>query len=212
MNRILEGDVGTGKTIVAVISAYLAYLNGYKTLYMAPTEILAKQHFDTFQQFLNGKGPKVELKTSSKRKLDEDWNILIGTHALLFAENNYEKIGLVVIDEQHRFGVEQRGKIIELGKGKKTPHLLIMTATPIPRTLALTLYGDLAISVLKEHPVKQRDVKTRVVTEKQREEAYKWIRDKKEPTFIVCPLIEESEHESMENVKAAEAEYENLKK
>jgi len=211
MNRLLEGDVGTGKTVLAIISAYLAHLNGYKTLYMAPTEILAQQHFDTFQKILAGTRIKLEIETGSKKKKSESWDILIGTHALLFAKEKYNDIGLVVIDEQHRFGVEQRGKIINLVKGKTKPHLLTMTATPIPRTLALTLYGDLSISVLKDFPFDQRKITTKVVPEKAREKAYDWIKNKNEPTFIVCPLIEESESLSLANVKAAEAEYESLR-
>lgn len=211
MNRLLEGDVGTGKTVLAIISAHLARLNGYKTLYMAPTEILANQHLVTFQNILKGTGLKIELETGSKKKKSDDWNILIGTHALLFAKEKYNDVGLVVIDEQHRFGVEQRGKIIELVKGKTMPHTLTMTATPIPRTLALTLYGDLSISVLKEFPFEHRKITTKVVPEKMREKAYQWIKERGEPTFIVCPLIEESENLSLENVKAAQAEYESLK-
>jgi ATP-dependent DNA helicase RecG len=211
MNRLLEGDVGTGKTIVAIISAYIAYLNGMKVLYMAPTEILAKQHKETFEKILQNNGVKTILETGSKKEnKTDDWDILIGTHTLLFTEK-YKNIGLVIIDEQHRFGVEQRGKILDLAKEKSTPHLLTMTATPIPRTLALTLYGDLSISILKDFPFKERVVTTKVIPEKNRESAYKWIKDKNEPTFIVCPLINVSESLSMENVKAAEEEYEILK-
>ena len=139
MNRLLEGDVGTGKTVLAIISSYICYLNGFKTLYMAPTEILANQHLKTFKKFLKNTDARIELRTGSVKE-NGDWNILIGTHALLFNKEKYRDIGLVVIDEQHRFGVEQRGKIIDLIEDKKVPHLLTMTATPIPRTLALTLY------------------------------------------------------------------------
>ena len=149
-------------------------------------------------------GVKTILETGSKKEnKTDDWDILIGTHTLLFTEK-YKNIGLVIIDEQHRFGVEQRGKILDLAKEKSTPHLLTMTATPIPRTLALTLYGDLSISILKDFPFKERVVTTKVIPEKNRESAYKWIKDKNEPTFIVCPLINVSESLSMENVKAAE--------
>lgn len=213
MNRLLEGDVGTGKTVVALIASYLAFLNGKKVLYMAPTEILAKQHKETFEKILKGTSIKVGLETGSTKTsgAGEEWDILIGTHALLFKENRYKNIGLVIIDEQHRFGVEQRGKIVDLGKDKKTPHLLTMTATPIPRTLALTLYGDLSISVLKDFPFEQRKVGTKVVANKDRQKAYEWIKEKNEPTFIVCPLIEVSESLSLENVKAAEEEYKILK-
>jgi ATP-dependent DNA helicase RecG len=213
MNRLLEGDVGTGKTIVAIIASYLAVLNGKRVLYMAPTEILAKQHKETFEKMLKKTYLKIDLETGSKKESvkDKEWDILIGTHALLFTENKYENIGLVVIDEQHRFGVEQRGKIVDLAKGDKTPHTLTMTATPIPRTLALTLYGDLSISLLKDFPFEKRNISTKVIPEKNRETAYKWIKEKNEPTFIVCPLIETSESSSLENVKAAEEEFEILK-
>ena len=213
MNRLLQGDVGTGKTVLAIISSYLTYLNGMRVLYMAPTEILAKQHKETFGKLLKGTYINVELEIGSKKQTvkEENWDILIGTHALLFTEKSYKNIGLVIIDEQHRFGVEQRGKLLELSKEKTFPHLLTMTATPIPRTLALTLYGDLSISILKDFPFEQRKVITKIIPERNREEAYKWINKKNEPTFIVCPLIDASESLSLENVKAAQEEYEILK-
>jgi len=213
MNRLLQGDVGTGKTVLAIISSYLTYLNGMRVLYMAPTEILAKQHKETFEKLLKGTYINVELEIGSKKQTvkEENWDILIGTHALLFTEKSYKNIGLVIIDEQHRFGVEQRGKLLELSKEKTFPHLLTMTATPIPRTLALTLYGDLSISILKDFPFEQRKVITKIIPERNREEAYKWINKKNEPTFIVCPLIDVSESLSLENVKAAQEEYEILK-
>jgi len=213
MNRLLQGDVGTGKTVLAIISSYLAYLNRMRVLYMAPTEILANQHKETFEKLLKNTHIKVELETGAQKQKvkDKDWDILIGTHALLFTEEQYKNIGLVIIDEQHRFGVEQRGKILELSKEKTSPHLLTMTATPIPRTLALTLYGDLSISVLKDFPFEQRKVTTKIIPEKNRKEAYEWINKKNEPTFIVCPLIDASESLSLENVKAAQEEYEALR-
>jgi ATP-dependent DNA helicase RecG len=211
MNRLLEGDVGTGKTVASIVATYLTHLNGYKTLYMAPTEILAHQHLKTFKDLLEPAGLKISLSTGSQKPKEKDWDVLVGTHSLLFSKEKYEKVGFVVIDEQHRFGVEQRGKILELSKSRKVPHLLTMTATPIPRTLALTLYGDLSISVLKTHPNVNRKITTKVIPEKQREAAYKWILSKNEPAFIVCPLIEESEHESLENVKSAEEEFKKLK-
>jgi len=214
MNRLLEGDVGTGKTVLAIISAYMAYLNGLKVLYMAPTEILANQHFETFQKILKGTCANIQIKTGTKKDKikDNKWDILIGTHALLFTEEEYKDVGLIIIDEQHRFGVEQRGKIVNMSKGKYTPHLLTMTATPIPRTLALTLYGDLSMSVLKDFPFKQRNISTKIIPEKNREKTYQWIKDRNEPTFIVCPLIDISESLSLENVKAAQEEYETLSK
>jgi len=213
MNRLLQGDVGTGKTVLAIISSYLTYLNGMRVLYMAPTEILAKQHKETFEKLLKDTYMNIELEIGSKKQTvkEENWDILIGTHALLFTEKGYKNIGLVIIDEQHRFGVEQRGKLLDLSKEKTFPHLLTMTATPIPRTLALTLYGDLSISILKDFPFEQRKVTTKVIPERNREEAYKWIDKKNEPTFIVCPLIDASESLSLENVKAAQEEYEILK-
>ena len=212
MNRLLEGDVGTGKTLVALIAAYNTHLNGFKTLYMAPTEILAAQHFETFTRLLSPLGVKIALITGSTKPNGDDYDILIGTHALIYSKEKFKNVELVVIDEQHRFGVEQRGKILEMANEGTVPHLLAMTATPIPRTLALTIYGDLSISVLDTHPNKERKISTKVIPENTRDKAYRWIRQKNEPTFIVCPLIEESETLSFENVKAAEAEYASLKK
>lgn len=212
MNRLLEGDVGTGKTVVAVIAAYQALINKQKVVYMAPTEILAKQHFNTFYKLLDGFGVNIVLKTSGSRvSLKEDFDIAIGTHALLFDAPEIENLGLVIIDEQQRFGVKQRTQLTQMRSGPETPHLLSMTATPIPRTLALTIYGDLAISVLKETPNKDKKITTWLVGEKKRDEAFEWIKKKKEQTFIVCPLIDESESSSLENVKSAKLEYEKLK-
>ena len=206
MNRLLEGDVGTGKTIVALVAAYFAHLNGYKTLYMAPTEILADQHFETFSKLLSQSGLKIGKLTGSQKN-EGEWDVLIGTHALLYAPENYKDVALVVIDEQHRFGVEQRGKILEMAQN---PHLLTMTATPIPRTLALTLYGDMSVSILKTHPNKLRKITTKVVTVNSRDKMYEWIRQKNEPTFVVCPFIEGSENEMLLEVKAAQEEFKTL--
>ena len=212
MNRLLEGDVGTGKTMVALIAAYNTQLNGHKTLYMAPTEILASQHYETFSRLLSPLGVKIALITGSTKPENDDYDILVGTHALIYSKEKFKGVELVVVDEQHRFGVEQRGKILEMANDGTVPHLLAMTATPIPRTLALTIYGDLSISVLDTHPNKERKVSTKVIPENARDKAYQWIRQKNEPTFIVCPLIEESDALMLENVKAAEAEYASLKK
>ncbi len=212
MNRLLEGDVGTGKTVVAAAAAYFTHLNGYKTLYLAPTEILAHQHLETFNKFLSPYRVKIGLKTSSNKLTvsNSDFDILIGTHALLFGEDKFKKIGLVVIDEQHRFGVEQRAKLLSNNKDVK-PHLLSITATPIPRTLALTLYGDLNISILKTRPNTEKKITTKIVSENAREKAYMWINERNEPTFVVCPLIEISESTGLENVKSAEYEFKKLK-
>lgn len=212
MNRLLEGDVGTGKTVVAVVSSYFSKLNNYKTLYMAPTEILAKQHYDTFKEFLKDTDMKVSLKTGSSKEFDKDADIIIGTHALIYLEEKIKRVGLIVIDEQQRFGVEQRSKLMELGNHGRIPHLLTMTATPIPRTLALTVYGDLDISSIKSAEDRYKNIKTWVVIEKKRKEGFEWVAKQEVPVFVVCPLIEESEHEMLANVKAAEVEYEKLKK
>ncbi|MBI2033233.1 MAG: ATP-dependent DNA helicase RecG, partial [Candidatus Levybacteria bacterium] len=223
MNRLLQGDVGSGKTVVAMIGMYAAFLNGFKSILMAPTEILAQQHYQTISQLLYPFGIKVDLITSSikttkikdlklkNRKDIPNTNIVVGTHAVLNEKLKLENVGLVVIDEQQRFGVEQRASI--RGKGEH-PHLLTMTATPIPRTVALTLYGNLDLSYLSQMPKGRQIIKTWVVPEKKRKSGYEWI--KKEirthgsQVFIICPLIDESEN--MATVKAANKEYERLKK
>jgi ATP-dependent DNA helicase RecG len=162
MNRLLQGDVGSGKTIVAAFAIYLAYLNGYQSVLMAPTEILAQQHFATIERLLSPFGMNVRLVTGTK-KFDaqkEPFDILVGTHAVLSKNVQFDKLGLVVIDEQQRFGVAQRSIIREKGKN---PHLLTMTATPIPRTVALTMYGDLELSYLDEMPGGRKRIKTWLV-------------------------------------------------
>ncbi len=212
MNRLLEGDVGSGKTIVAAIAAYLAYLNGFQVAFMAPTEILANQHFQTIQTILEPFGIKIKLYTGSRKKAtDEPFDIAIGTHALLHNRAKFTKLGLVVIDEQQRFGVEQRATLKEKGTN---PHLLTMTATPIPRTIFLTIYADLALSQLDELPKGRKLIKTWLVPEEKRESGYKWIEEKvkneKSKVFIVCPFIEPSE--TLTTVKAVKEEFERLKK
>lgn len=213
MNRLLEGDVGSGKTVVAATAIYLAYLNGTQSALMAPTEILANQHFQTINQILTPLGVKISLLTGGGRKKEEDFDLIIGTHALIHQRASFKKLGLVVIDEQHRFGVEQRGKLIKKGKA---PHLLTMTATPIPRTIALTLYGDLDLSVIDEMPPGRQTIKTWVVPPQKRQAAYQWIEKQVKNTphqaFIICPLIEESTHETMQSVRAATGEYQRLRK
>lgn len=211
MNLLLEGDVGSGKTVVAVCAAYLAHLNKYKTLYLAPTEILAEQHFETFKKFLGKNDLNIKLLTGSKKEGLDTYDIIIGTHAILHHKDPFEDVGLVIIDEQHRFGVQQRARLIEMSaKGDQKPHMLTMTATPIPRTLALTLYGDLTIAKIDAVPNKEKKITTKVVSDKERQKVYEWIRNKEEPTFIVCPLIEESESETLENVKSAQKEFKEL--
>ncbi|RJR25446.1 ATP-dependent DNA helicase RecG [Candidatus Microgenomates bacterium] len=213
MNRLLQGDVGSGKTVVAAVAVLAAYLNGYSSLIMAPTEILANQHFKTLSQYLKPLGIEVRLVTGSRKMkaAGENPEVVVGTHSLLFQDFDPKKIGLVVIDEQHRFGVEQRSVLA--GKGV-SPHFLTMTATPIPRTIALTLFGDLDLSVIDELPLGRIKVKTWVVPKQKRQDAYSWIKkrvkDTKEQAFIICPLIEESE--SLASVKAVNKEYEILSK
>lgn len=214
MNRLLEGDVGSGKTVVAAIAMYAIYLNGYKSVLMAPTEILAQQHYQTISTLLTSFGIKVQLLTgSTKKKINsiDVPDIWIGTHAVLWQKELGTNIGLVIIDEQHRFGVEQRQKLKEKGIN---PHLLSMTATPIPRTIALTLYGELDLSVIDEMPKGRSLVKTWLVPVEKRMNAYNWIEKQIKDTggqvFIICPLIEESE--SLLTTKAAKKEYEYIKK
>ena len=210
MNRLLSGDVGSGKTVVAALASFNAVLNGYQAVLMAPTEILAKQHYDSIVKLLKNTDLKVGLFTRSqkmihdknindnqisKQKLiekiqDGSVNIIIGTHALLSENIEFSKLGLVVVDEQHRFGVEQRKIIKEKGSGA---HFLSMTATPIPRSLALVIYGDLEISIISELPPGRKKIITRVVEPMNRQKAYDFIRSQiKEgrQAFVICPLIE----------------------
>lgn len=221
MNRLLEGDVGSGKTVVAGVSMYLAYLNGFQSVLMAPTEILAEQHFRTISNLFEPFGLKIDIRTSSHKgkggnipnasPLTLNADILIGTHAVISDKLKFNNLGFIVIDEQQRFGVEQRS--ILRGKGKN-PHVLTMTATPIPRTIALTMYGDLDLSVLSEMPHGRKKIKTWLVPQEKREPAYKWIEKQiiinKNQAFIICPFIDESE--TMVTVKAATKEFEHLQK
>lgn len=202
MNRLIQGDVGSGKTAVAAACAYFAAKSGFQTALMAPTEILASQHYETLSGFLKPMGVKVCLLTGSVSKKDKteikealasgEYQVAVGTHALIQDSTVFERLGLVITDEQHRFGVEQRAKLS--GKGKNA-HKLVMSATPIPRTLALMVYGDLDISVLDELPAGRRPVKTYAVTGKLRERAFGFVRDRLDEgrqAYIVCPAIEDS--------------------
>lgn len=211
MNRLLEGDVGSGKTVVSAIAMFVGFLNGFQSVLMAPTEILAQQHYSTISKLLSPFDIKVALQTGSiKKKKGDNFDVLVGTHAVFQKNIDFKKLALVVIDEQQKFGVEQRALIRNKGKN---PHLLTMTATPIPRTIALTLYGDLDLSVLDEMPHGRKQIKTWLVPPEKRENAYLWIEKQiktiKGQVFIVCPFIEESE--TMQTVKAASKEFENLK-
>lgn len=211
MNRLLQGDVGSGKTIVALMTMLMGLDNGFQACMMAPTEILAQQHYDTITKMLKGLDINVELLTGSvkgkrRRLLLEGLelgfiHILIGTHALIEDTVKYKELGMVVIDEQHRFGVEQRSKLWR--KNDMPPHVLVMTATPIPRTLAMTLYGDLDVSVIDELPPGRKAIKTVHRYEKDRLRVLGFIKeevDKGRQAYIVYPLIEESEHFNYSNL------------
>ena len=215
MNRLLEGDVGSGKTIVAAFATFVATKSGRQTVIMAPTEILAKQHFATFSRIFKEEKVKISLITSSAKKIEKGSKIIIGTHALLHKNDLFEKTALVVIDEQHKFGVLQRGGLIKLIKRGKCPHILTMTATPIPRTISLAAYGHLDLSIINTMPEGRKKIITWIVPEEKRKRAYKWVKEKiekdNEQVFVICPLIEESEANSMKQVKSALSEYEKLK-
>jgi len=204
MNRLLQGDVGSGKTLVALMCMLIAIDNGYQACIMAPTEILATQHFQTISRLLNGLDIKVQLLTGSSKKtsrkaiaeslLDSSLKILIGTHALLEENVRFDNLGLVIIDEQHRFGVEQRARLWQ--KNNNPPHILVMTATPIPRTLAMTLYGDLDVSVIDELPPGRRPIKTMHFNYSELNKVFGFMRSQiaeKRQIYIVYPLIKESE-------------------
>lgn len=223
MNRLLQGDVGSGKTVVVAVAALATHLQGLKTLYMAPTEILANQHFDTFRKLLGPLNIKINLVTAaSKKKIGKGGelssaDITIGTHALLYNLEKSKEAGLVIIDEQHKFGVQQRTQLLELSKDvTKLPHLLTMTATPIPRTLALTVLGDLDITFINQMPKDRIPITTWVVPKEKRSPAYQWIKKQliadNSQAYIVCPFIEESIVETLKSVKAAKKEFESLVK
>lgn len=216
MNRLLEGDVGSGKTVVAAVATLVSFINGYQAVFMAPTQILAQQHFDTLKQVFSSYNVRLSLITSSGTKggLGKT-DVFVGTHALIHKKVKLDQVSLVVIDEQHRFGVEQRAHLITSGgKKKKAPHVLTMTATPIPRTIALTAYGDLDLSTLNELPKGRQQITTWVVPPNKRDSAYSWIQEQilkdNIQAFVICPLIEESDKETMKQVKAATKEYEKL--
>ncbi len=212
MNRLLQGDVGSGKTLVALMTMLIAVDNGFQSCLMAPTEILAVQHLETITRFLSGMKIRVELLTGSvkgkKREtilrdlLTGDVHILIGTHAVLEDTVNFSSLGLVVIDEQHRFGVAQRAKL--WAKNVCPPHVLVMTATPIPRTLAMTLYGDLDVSVIDELPPGRKPIQTLHQFDNRRPSLYAFIRQQLQSgrqAYIVYPLIQESEKMDIKNLE-----------
>ncbi len=204
MNRLLQGDVGSGKTMVALMSMLIGADNGFQSCLMAPTEVLAIQHFNSISRLITGINAEVALLTGSTKRaerariesglLDGSISILIGTHALIEENVKYRNLGLVIIDEQHRFGVAQRAKLWQ--KSECPPHVLVMTATPIPRTLAMTLYGDLDVSVIDEMPPGRKPVKTMSFTDAEREKVFGFMRRQIEDgrqIYVVYPLISESE-------------------
>jgi ATP-dependent DNA helicase RecG len=220
MNRLLDGDVGSGKTAVAAAAAAMAHAAGYQTVVMAPTEILARQHLQKFRTYLEDRFPDLRvdllvsgLAAAERRRVltataSGHNSVLVGTHALLEGEVEFARLGLAVVDEQHRFGTRQRESLRRKGR----PHFLAMTATPIPRTLALALYGEMALSLIDEMPLGRLPVTTEVVTPDRRGWAYELVRREVRSghqAFVICPLIEESE--TIE-VRAATAEFERLRK
>ncbi len=239
MNRLLEGDVGSGKTIVAVIASLVAIKNGYQVALMAPTEVLARQHFDNIAKLLWSfkidtalltgkkdlirscklKGDTLEISREKiiEKIKDGDLKFLIGTHALIQKKVKFKNLALVILDEQHRFGVKQRSELC-LKKDTGVPHLLSMTATPIPRTLALTIYGDLSLSVIMQMPKERKKIITKVVSPKQREDAYSFVREQIKTgrqVFFICPKIEEGDTKKdspWANLKSVEEESKYLQK
>lgn len=239
MNRLLQGDVGSGKTMVALIAALAATNSKFNVIYLAPTQILAKQHFQTFSKFLAKEEVDIHLLLSDKKdspiQKSELPYIIIGTHAILHHLEDFDNVGLIIIDEQHKFGVKQRSKVVDHytlsdSENRKrqampamqassyssdlVPNLLTMTATPIPRSVALTLYGDLSLSVIDELPKNRKTTKTFVINESKRESCYRWMKDEmtknKIQSIVVCPFIEESENDELKEVKAAEKEFKDI--
>ena len=219
MNRLIQGDVGSGKTIVALLAASIAIDNGFQVAFMAPTEILAEQHYNEINRVFSGTEIACELligriKTKDKERLyssisSGSTNLIVGTHALIQKDVVFNKLGLAIIDEQHRFGVDQRKLLIDKGA---SPHVLAMTATPIPRTLAFTVHGDMEISVIDELPKNRVPVITKIMDPKKMNDVYRFMKkeiDRGRQCFVVYPLIEESEKLDL---KAAESEYKKISK
>ena len=214
MNRLLQGDVGSGKTMVAVLSALIAVGNGYQACIMAPTEVLAQQHYANISKYLAPTGVQVALltgstKASSRKEIhaglqDGSIGIIVGTHALIEDTVVFRSLGLAIVDEQHRFGVEQRARLWQKSSVGVPPHVLVMTATPIPRTLAMTLYGDLDVSVIDEMPPGRKPVQTMQITEAKRPALWRLMKDQialGRQVFVVYPLIFESEKVDYENLE-----------
>jgi ATP-dependent DNA helicase RecG len=234
MNRLLNGDVGSGKTVVAAASAYATAHNHYQVAILAPTEVLARQHFATFQKLFAHTDHSVALLTGAykiaddhattraqllKRIASHDVDIIVGTHALLQKDVHFAKLALVIVDEQHRFGVQQRAHlqeqaaIVDDGDVRTIPHFLTMTATPIPRSLALAFFGDLDLSVLDEMPANRKSIITTVVGALERERTYEFVREELAQgyqAYVILPLVELSETETLAHVKAATEEADEL--
>ena len=223
MRRLIQGDVGSGKTVVALLALVKAVEGGWQGAFMAPTEILAAQHFDKFSKLLDGLGIRVGLlsaKVTRTQKLRDEvyekisaheFDIVIGTHALLQEGVKFAKLGLVVTDEQHRFGVAQRSTLEK--KSSTLPDMLVMTATPIPRTMTLTIYGDLDVSLIKHLPPGRKPIKTSVKTLRSRKKVYEFVREEildGRQAYVVCPLIERSESETLADIEPAEEVFDML--
>jgi ATP-dependent DNA helicase RecG len=215
MNRLLQGDVGAGKTIVAAAAMLYAVEAGYQAALMAPTQVLAEQHFENFRHWLSALDVRIALRTGTRQEISHlelsgDSQVLIGTHALLYDPDQFRRLGLVVIDEQHKFGVLQRSKLLER---RPVPDLLVMTATPIPRTLAMTVYGDLDVSVLDEKPANRRPIVTRVRPSAKIPEAASFIRERVDAgrqAYIIYPVIEETETLSLKAATTEHLKWEKL--
>lgn len=218
MNRLIQGDVGSGKTVVAIAALLLALDNGYQGAFMAPTEILAEQHYAVLKKYLDPLGIEIRLLVGAQRKALRDEllaeiaegraQIVVGTHAIFQDAVAFRRLGLAVVDEQHRFGVTERARMFDKGE---RPHMLLMTATPIPRSLAMTLYGDLEVTTIDEMPAGRRPIETRMYHEKQRDEMYAFIKEQLREgrqAYVVYPLVEESEKLDLRD---AENGYEKLK-
>ena len=223
MHRLVQGDVGCGKTVLAFGAIYLAWKHGFQAAMMAPTEILARQHYENAQRMLAPFGIRCFLLTGNTRAAerrqilrelkDGTCHALFGTHALISADVSYHRLGLVITDEQHRFGVRQRSRLQEKGKDNdsRSPHVLVMSATPIPRSMALILYGDLNLSLVDELPPGRKPVQTRIVPPEKREGMYRFLREKislGQQAYIVCPLVEDSE--TLQDVKSTQSLFDEL--
>lgn len=210
MNRLLQGDVGSGKTVVSAIASFATFLSGYQTVLMAPTQILANQHYETLKSMFKDFKIRISLVTGSIVKEEVGISdIIVGTQALL--NKTFERVGLLIIDEQHKFGVKQVNFLQKIN-----PHILTMTATPIPRTIAQTLFSDMELSIIDELPQNRQKIKTWLVPNDKRDGAYDWIKKQiktnNSQAFVICPLVEESEAETLKSVKSVKKEYENLQK